>query len=90
VLMPPLLWEVGRNARGLPRLRLAMTGKGDNDKARKQCVTNHMNEYEELTERPGMIYAFQRREGIVAGRLGGSPKRSSTTERIQASYSVLI
>jgi len=68
----------------------AMTGKGDNDRERGQCVTNHMNEYEELTERPGMIYAFQRQEGIVAGRLGGSPKRPSTTERIQASYSVLI
>lgn len=43
-----------------------------------------------LTERLGMIYAFQRREGIVAGWLGGFPKRSSTTERIQASHSVLI
>jgi len=26
-----------------------MTGKGDDDKARKQCVTNHMNEYRLLT-----------------------------------------
>jgi len=40
---------ISRNARGLPRLRLAMTGKGDNDKARKQCVTNHMNEHASLT-----------------------------------------
>ena len=34
---------ISRNARGVPRLRLAMTGKGDNDKARKQCVTNLNN-----------------------------------------------
>ena len=45
---------------------------------------------EELTERLGMIYAFPRRERIVVGWLGGFPKRSSTTERVQASYSVLI
>jgi len=33
----------------------AMTGKGDNDKARKQCVTNHMNENRGLTSSANIV-----------------------------------
>ena len=40
---------ISMNTRGLPRLQLAMTGKGDNDTVRKQRVTNHVNEYSPLT-----------------------------------------
>jgi len=51
-----------------------MTGKGDNGKARKQYVTNHLNEYSPLTPpRFTCFYDIITREQFLRGARGAKP-----------------